>query len=95
MLSPNITAATFFGLGIFTPIMVISGSVWPLEGMPLILKYFSYFVPPTMSVESLRAVMYRGWGITEFAVYKGILTSVVFTIFYTTLSMFLIKFEKK
>lgn len=63
--------------------------------MPEILKYISYLTPPTVPIESLRAVLYKGWGITEYAVFKGLLTSLGFSIFYTSLSILMIKFEKK
>lgn len=95
VLSRSITEAIFVGLGTFVPLIVISGTVWPIQGMPTILKYISYFTPPTVPIESLRAVLYKGWGIQQFVVFKGLLTSIGFSLVFTSLSMLTIKFEKK
>ena len=36
------------------------GVMWPLEGMPLALRYISYVLPTTYAAEAMRSIMGRG-----------------------------------
>lgn len=87
--------AIFIGTGIFVPFIAISGGFWPLEGMPLILKYFSYLAPPAISTEAMRNILYRGWDISYYDVGKGFLSSTAFILGYFFLSVAVLKFGKK
>ena len=40
--------------------LICIGVMWPLEGMPTILRYFSYTLPVTYPAEAMRAIMGRG-----------------------------------
>lgn len=82
-------------MGITFPLIFLSGYFWPLEGMPTYLRYFAYITPATYSVESLNNIVFKGWSISHFEVYKGFLTSSGFTLFFTILSILCIKYEKK
>lgn len=68
-------SAIQLALGSFYPNLLLSGVIWPLEGMPVALRYVSYFLPQTYAVESLRSVFGRGWGIDRPEVYVGIVIS--------------------
>jgi len=48
---------------IMVPALLLSGVLWPLEAIPAVLRWVSYFVPVTYSADALRSVMIRGWGI--------------------------------
>lgn len=87
--------AIFIGTGIFVPLIAISGGFWPLDGMPIVLKYLSYLAPPAMSTEALRNILYRGWDIRYFGVAKGFLTSTGFIFAYFILSVLVLKLYKK
>ena len=41
-------------------VCVCAGVIWPLEGMPVFLRYISYCLPTTTPAESMRAIMGRG-----------------------------------
>ncbi|CAH1102725.1 unnamed protein product [Psylliodes chrysocephalus] len=77
--------------GIFLPMMMLSGLMWPTEGMPPFLRYFAKCLPFTMCIESLRNVSKKGWTIDNFQVFNGIGVGLLWTIFFGTLSVFLIK----
>lgn len=87
--------AIFAAMGIMLPLIVLTGSVWPLEGMPIYLKYISYALPPTIPIESLDNIVFRGWDISNFNVYKGYLTAGGYFCLFTVLSAIGLKFEKK
>jgi ABC-2 type transport system permease protein len=57
-------AIQFFPL-IILPVFLLSGVFWPREAMPLWLRPFSYLIPVTYGVDSLRSVLIRGWGVLE------------------------------
>lgn len=52
--------------------MLLSGVLWPMEGMSIYLRYLSYFIPLTHAIEALRCIFARGWGIDKPEVYWGI-----------------------
>ncbi|CAG2175709.1 unnamed protein product [Oppiella nova] len=66
-------SAIMASLGSFYSYFLISGVIWPLEGMPPWLKTISYFMPQTLSIISLRNVMLKGWTIVYESVYLGLI----------------------
>lgn len=66
------TSALQLSLGSFFPNMLLSGVLWPMEGMSIYLRYLSYFIPLTHAIEALRCIFARGWGIDKPEVYWGI-----------------------
>ncbi|CAG9829056.1 unnamed protein product [Diabrotica balteata] len=77
--------------GIFLPMMMLSGLMWPTEGMPPALRIFSRCLPFTMAIESLRNVSKRGWSLDNFQVYSGMGVGFMWTVFFGVLSVYLIK----
>ena len=47
------------------PSILLAGVFWPLEAVPELLRPISYFIPLTYSVDGLRSVMIRGWGLDQ------------------------------
>ncbi|XP_065225209.1 ABC transporter G family member 23 isoform X2 [Planococcus citri] len=86
--------ATYLALGSFLPIVMLCGIIWPIEGMHVILRVISYFLPLTLSTESLRSIMARGWLIYKPTVYIGFLSTVTWIVVFLGFSIFLIKFKK-
>ena len=50
-------------LFVLTIIIIYSGILWPLEAMPVVLRYVAYVLPQTLACEALRSVIMRGWGL--------------------------------
>ena len=69
------SSALHLSLGSFYPNILLSGVLWPMEGMWLYLRYAAYYMPQTYAVEALRHVFLRGWGIERPEVYQGIIAS--------------------
>ena len=50
-------------IGSCFPHMLLCGIIWPLEGMPRVLRYLSYILPQTFACEAMRGILSRGWGL--------------------------------
>ncbi|KAI0241754.1 ABC transporter G family member 20 [Lamellibrachia satsuma] len=60
-------------LGSVYPNMLLSGIIWPIESMPLWLRYIGYCLPMTFAAEALRSILARGWDLTFMPVWRGFL----------------------
>ncbi|XP_045473206.1 ABC transporter G family member 20 [Harmonia axyridis] len=90
----NERSATYMAMGSFLPIVMLCGIIWPIEGMYPILRIVSFFLPLTKSTESLRCILARGWGIDNPVVYEGFISTLIWIIFFLTISILVIKFKK-
>lgn len=55
------TMANFVSTGAFYPMIVLCGLLWPLEGMPQLLRDFALLLPftiPTISVNSIASFFF-------------------------------------
>lgn len=68
-------SAIMMALGSFYPNLLLSGIIWPLEGMPPYLRAVAYFLPQTMAIRSLRSIINRAFGLTYPSVYLGFLST--------------------
>ncbi|XP_075526822.1 ABC transporter G family member 20-like [Dermacentor variabilis] len=69
----------------------VAGILWPLEGIPKVIRYFSYLMPLTLPADSLRSVMSKGWGLTHPNVLMGLLVNTGWTIFFIVSCMLLFR----
>ncbi|XP_046614540.1 ABC transporter G family member 20 isoform X1 [Neodiprion virginianus] len=90
----NERSATYMAMGSFLPIVMLCGIIWPVEGMNPVLRYISFILPLTKSTESIRAMLGKGWPISQPAVYDGFISTFLWIIIFLTLSILLIKFKK-
>nr|XP_012136224.1 PREDICTED: ABC transporter G family member 20 isoform X1 [Megachile rotundata] len=81
-------------LGSFYPTLLLSGVIWPVEGMPTVLRYISQCLPLTMATTSLRSMLTRGWSIEEPDVYNGFISTIVWIIAFLTISILVLKFKR-
>lgn len=50
-------------IGLMMPSMMLSGFVFPMTSMPIVLQYIGHIIPATHFIEILKAVMLRGVGL--------------------------------
>ncbi|XP_031785392.1 ABC transporter G family member 23 isoform X1 [Nasonia vitripennis] len=81
-------------LGSFYPTLLLSGVIWPVEGMPTVLRYVSQGLPLTMATTSLRSMLTRGWSIVEPDVYNGFISTIIWIVAFLTISMLVLKFKR-
>lgn len=63
---------------VITPQVLLSGFVFPVDDLPEILQWLSFFMPLTYANNALRDVMIRGKGLADGAVLLNILVLVAF-----------------
>ena len=49
----------------FSSLFHSPGIIWPLEGMPKVVRYISYALPTTYAAEAMRSIMGRGKSLTQ------------------------------
>ncbi|XP_043497831.1 ABC transporter G family member 23 [Polistes fuscatus] len=80
--------ADFVVTGSFYPLILLSGFLWPIEGMPTAMRWISVFLPTTVPGISLRALMIKGLSISNPEVYIGFLVISVWTIILFCLCLY-------
>ncbi|KAG9511160.1 ABC transporter G family member 23, partial [Fragariocoptes setiger] len=85
------TSATMLALGSFYPNLLLSGTVWPTQAMPDAMRYFSYILPQTIPIESLRYILSRGWDITHIEVLAGFLVTNAWITFFLVAAVWIFK----
>ncbi|XP_071441103.1 ABC transporter G family member 20-like [Hetaerina americana] len=69
--SRTISECNYFSTGCFYPVVLMGGSLWPLQGSPKIFQQLCYLMPTTTANIALRHIMIRGWGIQKSTVIIG------------------------
>ncbi|XP_057380008.1 ABC transporter G family member 20-like [Daphnia carinata] len=87
-------SAIHLSLGSFYPTLLLSGIIWPIEGMSPYLRHFSYALPQTYAIEALRSVFARGWGAELPDVYYGILISTGWIFVMLAMSLAVVRIRK-
>ncbi|XP_039445966.1 ABC transporter G family member 20 [Culex pipiens pallens] len=88
------STANFMATGTFYPMIIMCGIMWPLEGMPRYLQYIAYCFPFTVPSISMRNVLVKGWSITDFQVYMGYGTIIIWIISLLLLCLVGLKMKK-
>lgn len=73
------------GVGLMLPSMLLSGLIFPLEGMPTVLRWLSYIIPARWFIDALRDVMIKGLGFE--AIWKQFITLLAMGLFLMTISI--------
>lgn len=76
---------------LMTPIIMLSGMMFPIESMPKILQYVSAVVPTRYYISAMRKLMIMGVGIEQ--IYYEVI--VLIGMFTTLLTLSLAKFNKR
>jgi len=58
---------------ILFPVLLLSGILWPVEALPIILREISLVLPSTWAAESFRSIMMRGWGLSAPLIWQSFL----------------------
>ncbi len=72
-------------IGLMLPTILLSGFIFPIENMPVILQWLSLIMPPRWFISALKTIMIKGEGILY--VWKEILIMLGMIVFFLTFSI--------
>ncbi|KAI1290099.1 ABC transporter G family member 20 [Halotydeus destructor] len=87
--------AMMIAMGAFYPNLMLSGMVWPLEGMPPVLRSIAYFLPQTYAIESIRSIVGRGLPLTAWQVYYGFLSTGAWMVFFNVSAVLIFAYKQR
>ncbi len=87
----QLVALLLSAMVLLMPVFMLSGMLFPVESMPVVLQWVSAVVPPRYYIEAMRKLMIMGVGIGEVA--KEVTVLVAMTVFFLAVS--LAKFNKR
>ena len=87
----QLVALLLSAMVLLMPVVMLSGMLFPVESMPIVLQWVSAVVPPRYYIEAMRKLMIMGVGIGEVA--KEVTVLVAMTVFFLAVS--LAKFNKR
>ncbi|XP_038219477.1 ABC transporter G family member 20-like [Zerene cesonia] len=94
VLCPSYTLSFFVATGSFYPMVLLCGILWPLEAMPIGLRYIAIALPFTIPSKTLRDLMEKGSSITEFNVYFGFIVTILWIGISLSICFLKLKYKK-
>ncbi|XP_003401418.2 ABC transporter G family member 20 isoform X1 [Bombus terrestris] len=85
--------ANYASTGTFYPLLLLCGLLWPIEGMPKVLRWFSLTMPITVPGKSLREIMQKGTDFDEPEVFSGFLVVIVWILALTSICLFQLRYK--
>ncbi|KAK1136980.1 hypothetical protein K0M31_001508 [Melipona bicolor] len=83
--------ANYATLGSFYPLVLLCGMIWPIEGMPKVIKWFSLSLPITVPGNTLREIMHKGTDFDDPDVYSGFLVISAWILALLSICLFQLK----
>lgn len=81
----QVAAMLVSGMGMILPVMLLSGMIFPIDSMPVILQWVSDIIPAKWYISAVRKLMIEGLGIT--AVYRELVVLLGMLIFLISVSL--------
>lgn len=94
-LSDNEVQVLELAIATIFPSLLLSGIIWPVEGMPNWVRLLTNFSPLTHTAEAMRCVASRGWGITHFSVWFGLIAVSLWSMFFNLCAAVIFTFRQQ
>ena len=91
--SSQLAAMMISGMGLMMPVMLLSGMIFPIENMPVILRFISNFVPARWYIDAVKTIMIKGLSITEVTKDVGILALMAAVLIVVSMKKFKVRLE--
>ncbi len=89
----QIAAMLISGMGLMMPTMLLSGMIFPIENMPVVLQYLSNIVPARWYISAIRKIMIEGLSISFVLKEVGVLLFMALFLIIVSLKKFSIRLE--
>ncbi|MDL2224346.1 ABC transporter permease, partial [Bacteroidales bacterium OttesenSCG-928-M06] len=85
LVNSQVAAMLVSGMVLMMPVMLLSGMIFPIESMPVILQWFSCIIPARWFISAIKKIMIEGLSIT-YAI-KEVIILLSMAIFITGVSL--------
>jgi ABC-2 type transport system permease protein len=89
----QIAALLFSVMGLMFPVIMLSGLMFPIENMPIILQCLAQIIPAKWYISATRNIMIKGTGITSIARELLVLATMAVLLIGLSLKKFKIRLE--
>ncbi len=93
MASTQQTAMLGSMMGLMLPTILLSGFIFPISSMPLILQYISHILPAKWFIIIIKSIMLKGTGLESIAFETGMLIFITLILGFLTVKKFKIRLE--
>lgn len=88
VVSSQLVATLISGLVLLMPVMMLSGLLFPVDNMPLVLRWFSHIIPAKWFILAIKSVMIKGAGFRAIMMEFLILLSMAIVLIGVSIKMF-------
>lgn len=89
----QLAAMLISGMGLMIPVMLLSGMIFPVENMPIVLQWLSDLVPAKWYISAVKTIMIKGLGITSVLKEVGVLSFMSLVLVGISLKKFKVRLE--
>jgi ABC-2 type transport system permease protein len=80
-------------MGLMLPSILLSGFIFPVSSMPVILQYISHIIPAKWFIIIIKSIMLKGAGLESIGFETGILVTITLVLGILTVKKFKIRLE--
>lgn len=91
--SSQLAAMLISGMGLMMPVMLLSGMIFPVENMPVILRFISNFVPARWYIDAVKTIMIKGLSIADVTKDVGVLILMATVLLIVSMKKFKVRLE--
>lgn len=89
----QLVALLMSAMGLMMPVVMLSGLMFPIENMPIVLQGFAQIIPAKWYIEAIRDIMIKGLGITDVLKEIAVLSLMAVVLITASLKKFKIRLE--
>ena len=89
----QVVAMLMSAMGLMMPVVMLSGLMFPIENMPIILQGIAQIIPAKWYIEAIRDIMIKGLGLTDILKEVGVLMLMAIVLIAASLKKFKIRLE--
>jgi ABC-2 type transport system permease protein len=93
LVDTQVAAMLVSGMGLMMPVMLLSGMMFPVESMPMVLQWLSCIIPARWYVAAVKIIMIEGLPVTFIVKELGILLFMATALIFISLKKFKTRLE--
>ena len=89
----QLVAMLISAMGLMMPVVMLSGLMFPIENMPIVLQGIAQIIPAKWYIEAIRDIMIKGLGLGDVLMEISVLSFMAVVLIATSLKKFKIRLE--